>query len=286
MNPSAESFQKIVDNDLQPEVFSLRMLRKIDTFCRQNDKMLKVHLKLDTGMHRLGLNVEDLAEALDLLKNNSYLQVQGVFTHLASAEDAEHDDFTLNQVALFDSAFKQISSTLGTRPMRHVLNSSGIIRHSSFQYEMVRLGIGLYGYDPAGLISSDLLPASRLTTIISQIRTISVGETVGYGRIGKADSTMTVATLAIGYADGFGRNLGNGNCRLWINESWAPTIGNVCMDMTMVDITGINANEGDEIEIFGAHQSIAEFAAAAQTIPYEILTSVAERVKRIYKYSS
>lgn len=286
MNPAPDSFDKMAANNLEPEVFSLGILNELDEFTRQYDKKIKIHLKLDTGMHRLGIEQDELEQILEILDANKNIEVAGIFSHLAAADETKHNTFTQLQINRFKTSSDLIINRLRIQPARHLLNSSGILNYPNEQFEMVRLGIGLYGYDPSGKISRELKPVSRLKSVISQIRKVRARETVGYGRKGKTTKNTTIATIAIGYADGFSRRLGNGRGSVWINGHFRPTVGNVCMDMIMVDVTGIKAKEGDEVEIFGLNQSVEAFATASDTIPYEIFTSVSERVKRVYMYES
>jgi Alr-MurF fusion protein len=208
--------------------------------------------------------------------------VASLFSHLAAADEGKHDPFTKVQVSQFNKAYELFSSQLGIKPIRHVLNSSGIIRFAQYQMDMVRLGIGLYGVNPTEQQVAGLKPVATLKTIISQIKKVAAGETIGYGRHGLAKEEMTLATIAIGYADGFSRRFSKGVGCVLINGKKAPVAGNVCMDMTMVDITGIEAKEGDEVIVFGEGMPIEEVAQRGNTIPYEILTNTSERVKRIF----
>jgi Alr-MurF fusion protein len=205
-----------------------------------------------------------------------------VFTHLAGADESAHDAFSFAQIARYEYAYQLISSQLNTAPIQHVLNSPGILRFQQYQMDMVRLGIGLYGVNPTSERFDQLQPAATLKTVISQIKKVKTGESVGYGRKGKAAHEMTLATIAIGYADGFSRSFSRGAGAVLINGKKAAVVGNVCMDMTMVDITGIEAKEGDDVIIFGEGLPIQEQATRANTIPYEILTNTSERVKRIF----
>ena len=270
--PMAHSF------GLEPEIYSLPMLRKYVVDC---DQMAPIHLKIESGMNRLGFEEEDLPELIQILQEYPELRVAGIFTHFSGTEEAEHDDFTKQQAQLFNKAYQTISESIGYAPMKHALNSSGIVRWSQYQYDMVRLGIGLYGYDSSQSIEN-LLPVSQLKSHISQIRHIKKGESVGYSRKGVAEEDSIIAVVAIGYADGYARKFSGGNAYMTINGQKAYTIGNVCMDMTMIDITNVNAIEGDEVIVFGDSPSIIELAAWADTIPYEILTNVSQRVKRIF----
>ncbi len=279
MNPSEESFEQLLAYKLEPEVYSFKMLKSFIDFLKL--RPCSVHLKLDTGMHRLGFDEADLDELISILKNNNNIQVASIFSHLAGADEEQHDDFSKLQGEKLKVWADRISSALGYKPLYHLLNSPGILRLPQLHFDMVRLGIGLYGIDPSSL-NSNLKPVATLKTIISQIKHIPKGESIGYSRKGIATNDMTLATLAIGYADGFSRAFSNGKGQVLIHGKRAPVVGNVCMDMTMVDITGIPANEGDEAILFGDQLPIQEVAAMANTIPYEILTSTSERVKRVF----
>jgi Alr-MurF fusion protein len=209
--------------------------------------------------------------------------VKTVFSHLAASETPAHDDFTREQFERFQKMVDYLTVGLGYSPMRHILNSGGIVRFPERQMDMVRLGIGLYGVDSSGLLQDQLQTVNTLKATISQIKNVAAGETVGYGRLGKALRPMRIATLSLGYADGLLRRAGNGQFSVLINGHRAPLVGNVCMDMTMADVTDIpNASEGDTATIFGKDLPVQELAASLGTIPYEIFTTISERVKRVY----
>lgn len=280
MNTTEESFQTIIDYGLEPVVYSLSMLRSLSDFL--GTQLCTVHLEVETGMKRLGLEAEDLPEAVSILKNNPHIKIASMFSHLAGADESVHDEFSKTQVVRYEKAYHTISSQLNITTIRHILNSPGILRFHQYQMDMVRLGIGLYGVNPTSDSFNQLQPAATLKTVISQIKKIKMGESVGYGRRGKAESDMALATIAIGYADGFSRSFSRGAGVVLINGKKAPVVGNVCMDMTMIDITGIEAKEGDEVIVFGDGLPIQELAERANTIPYEILTNTSERVKRIF----
>lgn len=280
MNPSEESFDSIIHNDLEPEIYNLRIFHALLRYLQ--GKFCKIHLKLDTGMHRLGFEEADLKDVISLIKSNSNIQVASIFSHLAGADEAHHDSFSSEQFKTFMTWADQISSTLGYKPLYHLLNSPGILRLAELQLDMVRLGIGLYGVDPTNEGFSELKPVATLKTIISQIKHIKQGESIGYGRKGNARKDTTTATIAIGYADGFSRAFSGGVGEVLIQGQRAKVIGNVCMDMTMIDITGLEAEEGDEVILFGKEFPIQEVASKIDTIPYEILTSTSERVKRVF----
>ncbi len=280
MNPSEESFSHLLEYHLEPEMYNLRILKSLIDFL--NDKPCTIHLKMDTGMHRLGYEEAELKEVLQLIKSNKNIRVASVFSHLSGADESQHDDFSMLQAHTFGRMADETEKVLGYRPLRHLLNSPGILRLPKYQFDMVRLGIGLYGVDPTEKANANLKPVASIKTVISQIKIIKAGETIGYGRKGKAEKNLTLATLATGYADGFSRGFSQGKGKVMIHGKLAPVIGNVCMDMTMVDITGITAAEGDEAIIFGLGLPIQQVAKWIDTIPYEILTNTSERVKRVY----
>jgi alanine racemase len=286
MNPEEATFEALVRYHLEPEIYSLSLLRKFLAFLEEEQAGAAVHLKLDTGMHRLGFTEEDL-DTLSVLLNENWetapITVRSVFTHLAASEAPTHDEFTHRQVACFQKMYERIAAGLGYRPMRHVLNSSGIVRFSGYQMDMVRLGIGLYGIDSSGTMQEHLQTVLTLKASISQIKQIEPGETVGYGRTGKADRRLRIATISLGYADGLLRAAGNGHFAVLIRGKKAPIIGNVCMDMTMVDVTDIpQAEEGDAVMVFGKDLQVSELAKCLGTIPYEVFTTISDRVKRVY----
>jgi Alr-MurF fusion protein len=280
MNPAEENFHSLISDQLEPVVYNLKMLRAFADFLGGQSAV--VHIEVDTGMRRLGFDQDDLPEVITILKSHPGISIASVFSHLAGADEAAHDGFSFEQFSSFQKFYQTLSASLNTNPLRHILNSPGILRLPDFQMDMVRLGIGLYGINPTDENVEQLKPVATLKTIISQIKKIKKGETIGYGRKGKAENEMTLATLAIGYADGFSRSFSQGRGRVWIKGKKAPIIGNVCMDMTMVDITGIDAQEGDEVIVFGNDLPIQEVAATINTIPYEILTNTSERVKRVF----
>ena len=282
MNAAPESFEKILEYDLEPEIYSLEQLSQFKLFMARPKRHVNIHVKLDTGMHRLGFEENHLDQLCSFLLDEKHISVVSIYTHLAGADEARHNDFSREQVARFDKMSVKIMNALKIQPIRHVLNSAGIVRFPDFQFDMVRLGIGLYGHESSALEQHELKPISTLKTVISQIKHLHSGDTVGYGRNGIISREATIATIAIGYADGFPRMLGNGKARVMVNGNYAPVIGNVCMDMTMIDITGIDAREGDEVILFGESPTIQELAKLAGTIPYEILTNVNDRVKRVY----
>ncbi|MDX2430665.1 MAG: bifunctional UDP-N-acetylmuramoyl-tripeptide:D-alanyl-D-alanine ligase/alanine racemase, partial [Bacteroides sp.] len=278
LNPDPSGFGQMIDFNLEPEIYNLRGLEALGRILNYREiKHYPVHIKLDTGMHRLGFQEEEMGELIPLLKQELF-RVCSVFSHLAASDEPEHDDFSQEQFKRFEQISGKLEEALNYSFDRHILNSAGIERFPGAQYQMVRLGIGLHG------IGSDpiLVPAGSYKSSISQISRVKKGETIGYSREGKADSDLIVATIPVGYADGMDRRLGKGKGLVWVAGSLVPTIGNICMDMCMVDVTGLNVIEGDEVELFGKNMPVQEVALRAGTIPYEILTSIPERVKRVY----
>jgi alanine racemase len=241
-----------------------------------------VHIKLDTGMHRLGFAVKEAVELAAFLTEHREVTVKSLFSHLAAAEDPAQDIFTKNQISAFKEACDLIVSHLNYPVIRHILNSSGIERFPDARLEMVRLGIGLYGFQNSG--QQDTMPIATLKSTISQVRELAAGDTVGYGRVAILDRPTKVAVIPIGYADGIDRRLGNGHYRMIVNGRPAPTVGHICMDMTMLDITGIDALEGEEVIVFGPPNPVTDLARLLGTIPYEVITSIPPRVKRIYLF--
>jgi alanine racemase len=282
MNPEPVTFDALIDHNLEPELFSFSILHAFESFLeKEGISSYPVHLKIDTGMHRLGFMQQELPALADVLKKNSFT-VQSVFSHLAASEDPGEDEFTLDQAKCFEEACTFLQSTLDYTFIRHLDNSHGTIRHPQLQYDMVRLGIGMYGVSAAAG-KLQLEEALQLKTTIAQIKQLHPGDTVGYNRRGIITQPSTIATVRIGYADGYPRNLSNGNGSMLVNGKAAPVIGTVCMDMTMLNITGIaDVREGDEVIVFGPKLSVVEIAKQSQTIAYELMTGISQRVKRVY----
>ncbi|HSJ68665.1 MAG TPA: bifunctional UDP-N-acetylmuramoyl-tripeptide:D-alanyl-D-alanine ligase/alanine racemase [Anditalea sp.] len=281
MNPSLESFFQLSRHQLEPVVYSLNHYNQLGKFCDLENITLNIHLDLDTGMHRLGISMEEMEELSKLIHRYN-LHIQSLYTHLAGADEQIHEEYSIDQLENFILMSERISKTLGYTPLRHALNSAGIISYPQYQLDMVRLGIGLYGVEVTGKEKKPLQPISTLKTTISQIKQLKRGQTIGYGRKGIMQTDGQVATISIGYADGYDRRFSNGKGSVLIHGQKAPVIGNVCMDMTMVDITGIEAKEGDEVIIYGEGISLKELASSIGTIPYELLTNISSRVKRVY----
>jgi len=284
LNVDQAAFEAIIDNNLEPELFSFGILQAfIGYLFKQGIQQYPVHIKLDTGMHRLGFEEKDIPELIAVLTNTKNIAVKSVFTHLAASEDVEEDAFTKQQYDIFNRCCNRLQKALKYNFIRHIANSAAIFRHPAIQLDMVRLGIGLYGVDSTNEHQLSLQIVCTLKTTVAQLRWIKAGETVGYNRRGKVYKEELIATLRIGYADGVRRQLSNGVGSVWIKGKLAPIIGSVCMDMLMVVATNIEGiQEGDEAEIFGRNIPVQDVAKQCGTIPYEILTSISQRVKRIY----
>jgi alanine racemase len=283
LNPEEVTFDILVKYQLEPEIYSFGILNGFQNYLEKSAiNSYPVHIKLDTGMHRLGFETKDLLALEKALKNSSSFKIQSVFSHLAASDSQEHDAFTKLQAEEFLNACSILQKALGYSFLRHIANTSSIHRHPNLQLDMVRLGIGLYGVDNNSEMQTKLKNVSTLKTTISQIKKVAAGESVGYNRMGSVSEDSLVATVRIGYADGYPRVLSNGVGGMWVKGNLVPVIGNICMDMTMLNITGTNIKEGDEVIVFGENLSVTDLAKKAQTIPYEILTGVSQRVKRIY----
>ncbi len=284
MNVSEAGFDVLTQYRLEPELYSPGILRQLLNYLKKNGlQQYPVHIKLDTGMHRLGFSPENLPELEQLLTHHSLVTVQSVFSHLAGSESPALDAFTQQQYGLFQQMVQSIRSYITYPFHTHIANSAAILRHPQLQCSMVRLGIGLYGIEPEPAKPFGLQQVCELYTTIAQIKHLPAGETVSYNRSGKLLRDSVVATVRIGYADGYPRNLGNGRGKMLVNGIAAPVLGNVCMDMTILDITGIpNVQPGDNVLVFGTELPVAQVAEWAETIPYEILTGISQRVKRVY----
>ena len=282
MNATLDEPTALIKHDLEPEIYSLAQLKAYLKVYRKAGEKLPAHLIINTGMNRLGINPSELEELKEIVGQSECLQIKSVFTHLAASDDLAEGAFTLNQIEKLNQFFEELVKELAYTPMKHALNSAGIVHYPQYQFDMVRLGIGLHGLEVDGIIKGSLRLPAQLKTVVSQIRTVKQGETIGYGRKGVADKEMKIATIAIGYADGYLRIFGNGNAYVSISGQQARTIGNICMDMTMIDVTDLNVAEGDEVIVFGSQPTINDLAKWANTIPYEILTNVSTRVQRIF----
>jgi alanine racemase len=283
MNPETTSFSAIIQHQLEPEIYSIKGLKAFLKIAEQKKlKHFPIHLKIDTGMHRLGFEEEQLPELLAILKGNETVQIKSVLSHLATSDDLKHDAFAQSQIALFEQLSTQLITELKIKPIRHILNTSGISNYPDAQYDMVRLGIGLYGISNDEEEQKFLENVGTLKSVISQIRTIEAGESVGYGRRFMAEKTTKIATIPIGYADGIRRSWGNEVGYVVINGQEAKIVGSVCMDMLMVNVTEIDCKEGQSVIIFGENPTVNLMAKALNTIPYEILTGISQRVKRVF----
>ncbi len=282
MNPEPSSYRTLFDNKLEPEVFSFGMLKSlIHAACHEGITDYPIHIKIDTGMHRLGFLPEEIPALIEMLKRQSALTPRSVFSHLAGSDSPAFDQFTRTQTARFQQAADMLQEAFNHKILRHICNSAGAERFTDVQYDMVRLGIGLYGISPIEN-GTTLRPISTLKTIILQIHDVPASETVGYSRKGTLKRDSRIAALPIGYADGLNRRLGNSKGYCIINGKKAPYIGNICMDVCMVDVTDIDCKEGDIVEIFGKQLPVTTIAEWLETIPYEVLTSVSDRIKRVY----
>lgn len=282
LTAGTDSFEQIINYGLEPgipNIYSLKVLCEVLRKRGMTD--FPVHVKLDTGMHRLGFMTEELDELLAFLKDCPQVKVKSVYSHLAAADDPSSDDFTLGQIELFRKNADRLSEAVGYKPLYHILNSAGIERFTQYQFDMVRLGIGIYGV--SAIPGNNLCPVASFKCKVLQVKTLAPGDgTIGYGRHGKiAPEGTVIATIPVGYADGVDRHLSCGNGRFTVNGHIVPTIGNVCMDMCMLDVTGLNVKVGDTVTIFGENPTITELAGILGTIPYEILTSVPRRIRRI-----
>lgn len=282
MNPEPSSFEIMLRYNLEPEVYHFGILHELIKAC--DGQEAGIHVEVDSGMKRLGFDEPEIPVLISLLKEHSNLRIKSVFSHLASSEAEADDAFTREQIDKFDGLSTQIQQAFDYPVLKHCLNSAGIVRFPQGQFDMVRLGIGLYGIDPAMQLQNQLQHIGTLKTVISQIRNIEPGESIGYGRKGQVSQSSQIAIVAVGYADGINRKLSNGTGSMMVNGKPAPIIGNVCMDMTMLDVSGINCKEGDEVIVFGPEWSVEHIARQVGTIPYEILTSISQRVKRVYFY--
>lgn len=283
LNPEPTAFDAITEHLLEPDLFSFEQLNAFEKHIQESGlKHYPVHIEIETGMNRLGFAVKDVQALVQRLKNNGFLKVQSVFSHLAASEDMVEDAFTLHQYELLQQAASQLKEGLGYAFLTHIANSSAIARFPELQMDMVRLGIGLYGV-AAKKTAKKLQPALTLKSTIAQLKPIQKGETVSYNRRGVATQKSTIATVRIGYADGYSRRLSNGVGYMLVNGKKAPVMGTVCMDMVMIDVTHIKGvKEGDDVIVFGNGLPVEELAKAMGTIPYEIMTGISQRVKRVY----
>jgi alanine racemase len=280
LTPGNNNFKEIITHSLEPSIVDFDAAHTfLKSLTESGGTSYPIHIKFDTGMHRVGFIKSEIKELARFLNSNPSIKVKSVFSHLAAADEPSHDDFTLSQLKLYHEMYEELSQSIGYRPIRHILNSSGTERFTYEQMDMVRVGVGIYG--TSYVDESKLKPVGYLQTPIIHIRDISEG-TVGYGRHGKLDGkTKKIATIPLGYADGINRHLGRGAASFSLNGKRVPTIGNICMDAFMLDITGVEAKVGDIVTVFGDNPTATELAHILKTISYEVFTSVASRVKRV-----
>jgi alanine racemase len=282
LHPLPANFQSIVDRCLEPAVYSNEMLEAFIDFAEENGlKSYPIHLKFNTGLNRLGFLKSDLPQLLERIEASSAVQIRSIFSHLVASEDPQERNFTLKQLKDFKEIVQQSRSALKNEPFYHTLNTSGILNYPEAQYDVVRTGIGLYGFGNSDIENQNFRPVASLKTVISQIHSVATGESVGYNRAFIADTPMRTATLPLGHADGIPRSYGNGVGWVTIQGEKAPIVGNVCMDMIMVDVTDISCKAGDEVLVFGTNPTAEELSAAIGSIPYELLTAISQRVKRV-----
>ncbi|MFW2135102.1 bifunctional UDP-N-acetylmuramoyl-tripeptide:D-alanyl-D-alanine ligase/alanine racemase [Chryseobacterium sp. TY4] len=283
MNPEQHSYRMVIEYNLEPEIYSLRVL---ELFCKELKKLgitekYPIHIKLETGMHRLGFKDQEIPQLVDFISNNN-VKVQSIFSHLATADMPEEKSYVEFQLENFEKTSNNLINLLGYQPIRHILNSSGILNYTDKQYDMVRIGIGMMGIAYNDEIKKKLQNTVSFKTVISQISDINIGETVGYGRRFKAEKESKIATIPVGYADGIPRSVGNKIGSVSVQNQLVPIVGTVCMDMLMIDVSNVTAKEGDDVVIFSEKPSLMDFARYCNTIPYEVLTSISSRVKRVY----
>ena len=283
LHPIAVNFKTLITNCLEPNLYSSKILEAfIKVATQEKQTNYPVHIKFNTGLNRLGFDAGDIDYIAHTLQETTAIKIKSVLSHLAASEDLNERDFTLNQINAFKTYSETLSNLLGYQPLRHMCNTSGILNYPEAHFDMVRTGIGLYGFGNSEKESKNLKPMATLKTIISQIHEIKAGESIGYNRAFKSVSNIKTATLPIGHADGINRIYGNGKGFVTINGNKAPIVGNVCMDMVMVNITHIACEEGDEVIVFGPEYTTAEnLSESANTISYELITSISQRVKRI-----
>lgn len=284
MNPEESTFDAIIEHNLEPEIYSFDLLNKFNSFLAQSGlQEYPIHIEIETGMNRLGFNVNEINQLGALLTETNSFEVQSVFTHLAASDDPAQDEFTLEQFKKFETGSSDLERALGYPIIKHIANSAAIIRLPELQMDMVRLGIGMYGVDIVQSNAVSLQTVAVLKSTVAQLKQLKAGDSVSYNRKGIVNRDSIIATVRIGYADGYARRLGNGIGQMYIHGQLARVVGTVCMDMTMIDVTEIpNVKEGDEVIIFGNQLPIEQVAQWAETIPYEIMTSISQRVKRVY----
>ncbi len=282
LHPQPSGLDELIEHCLEPSLYSRNILSLfLNALQKHGQEKYPIHLKFNTGLNRLGFREGDLPWIGNQLNASRAMEVRSLFSHLAASDDPDERDFTLGQIQAFEAIVRESGSHLGGKPFKHILNTSGVFNYTEAQLDMVRTGIGLYGYSNNPETDSLLRPVARLRTRISQIHHIEPGQWVGYNKGFQADAPLKTATLPIGHADGIGRQYGKGHGTVYLKGKAAPIIGNVCMDMTMVDVSGLECQEGDEVIFFGEGHSAEAMARGAGTISYELLTGISHRVPRI-----
>tara|TARA_R110002049_G_scaffold293492_1_gene478534 strand:+ start:1643 stop:2791 length:1149 start_codon:yes stop_codon:yes gene_type:complete len=283
LHPQTVNFKTLIEYCLEPSIYNAKILKEfISVISNENQNEYPIHIKFNTGLNRLGFCHNDIDFIQNILSQTKTVKVKSIFSHLAASEDLNEKEFTLNQIESFKTITENFTKAIGYKPMLHLCNTSGILNFPEAHLNMVRSGIGLYGFGNSEKENKNLKPIASLKTVISQIHTIEKGESVGYNRAYKGESIQKTATLPIGHADGIGRIYGNEKGFVTIHGQQAPIIGNVCMDMIMVNITNIDCKEGDEVIIFDANSTAETLAESANTISYELITSISQRVKRSF----
>jgi len=283
MNPEEEGFEACIKYNLEPAIYSLNQLDElISTLISMEKSNFPIHIKVDTGMRRLGFEGEELPKLIEIIQAQPEVRIAGVYSHLADADNRRDKRFTQLQINRFQETCAWISNKVPYPFIRHLVNSEGIANYPEAQFDMVRIGIGMYGISSNPSLKKRLQAVINWKSEISQIKTIQVGESVGYSRTFIANEKMKIAIIPVGYADGFRRSLSNGKGGVFLNNTFCPILGKVCMDMIIIDVTKLAASDGDEVEIIGENQTIETFANAMDTIPYEVMTSISKRVHRAY----
>ncbi len=282
LHPQPVNFKLLIDNCLEPSLYNAKVLNAfIKVASEENQNDYPVHIKFNTGLNRLGFQEDDVDYIASKLKKSNSVQVKSVFSHLAASEDLNEKEFTLTQIETFKTIVEKFENKIGYKTLLHICNTSGVLNYPEAHFDMVRCGIGLYGFGNSSTENKNFKPIATLKSVISQIHLIEEGKTVGYNRAYKSGTTQKTATIPIGHADGIGRQYGNGNGFVIINGQQALIIGNVCMDMIMVNITNIDCKEGDEVIIFGEHSTAENFAETINSISYEIISAISQRIKRV-----
>ena len=288
LHPQTVNLKLLDKYNLEPNIYSIELLESFVTSLKTSEKRpYPIHIKINTGLNRLGFGSAHFSQLIALLSNQNNVYVKSVFSHIAASEDLDEKAFTMKQILSFKRAADQLSAELKIKPMKHMLNTSVVLNYAQqAQFDMVRIGIGLLGFGNEKEETQKLSNVLRLTSVISQIHTIEIGETVGYNRAFKAAVPIKTATIPVGHADGISRKLGNGVGFVYINDCKAPIVGNVCMDMIMVNVTDITCKEGDEVEVYKNQKHVEQLADAIETIPYELLAAISQRIKRITNWYS